>query len=299
MRRSGICLFLMAVLLFSSFTSQSAFTAPINSNVALPVKKGGLVFRTQMRWIKASDDPTNKNRERDVIIQPNVLLYGATEDLALFAIFPYLFRTRKFPDPETGKRINQKQNGPGDLSLIARYTAFTKHFHSGEFKIAPLVGIKIPTGDEDLRPITTGSYDFEFGAVTKASLNHKRHELVGDAVYRINTEDDNFEKGDSLTYDFSFHHRIFPWNVPEGGLKNFVQLVAESNGFFSKRNSVNGVIDKNSGGHILFVAPGIQAKVSRFVFESSFQIPVIQDLNGNQIEADFAWTLGVIINIFK
>jgi len=142
MKRSGIYLFLMAVLLFPSFTPQSAFAAPINSNVALPVRKGWLVFRSQMRWIKASDDPTNKNRERDVVIQPNVLLYGATEDLALFAIFPYLYRTRKFPDPETGKRINQKQNGPGDLSLIARYTAFTKHYHSGGLKLAPLVGIK-------------------------------------------------------------------------------------------------------------------------------------------------------------
>ena len=135
--------------------------------------------------------------------------------------------------------------------------------------------------------------------MTTANWKFGRHKIVGDAIYRINTEADNFEKGDSFTYNFSFHHRIFPWNVPEGGLKNFVQLVAESNGFFSKRNSVNGVTDKNSGGHILFVAPGIQAKVSRFVFESSFQFPVIQDLNSNQIEADFAWTFGVIINIFK
>jgi len=295
----SVYFFLTITFLFSTITTKSAFTAPINSNVALPVEKGGLVFRSQMRWIKSSDDPTSQNRERDVIIQPNVLLYGATENLALFAIFPYLFRTRKFPDPETGKRINQKQNGPGDLSLIARYTAFTMHLRSGELKIAPLVGLKIPTGDEDLRPITSGSYDFEFGAVTTASLNNKRHKLVGDAVYRINTEADNFEKGDSLTYDFSFHHRIFPWNVPEGVLKNFVQLVAESNGVFAKRNSIKGITDKNSGGHILFVAPGIQTKVSRFIVESSFQIPVIQDLNGKQIEPDFAWTVGIIINFFK
>ena len=122
---------------------------------------------------------------------------------------------------------------------------------------------------------------------------------MADAVYRINTEDDNFEKGDALRYDFSFHHRIFPWNVPEGGLKNFVQLVAESNGFFSKENSLKGISDKKSGGHILFVAPGIQAKVNRFIFESSFQIPALQDLNGKQVKVDFAWAFGIIVNIYE
>ncbi len=118
--------FLIFTIVLSLFASPNGFTAPINSNVALPVKKGGLAFRSQVRWLKASDDPTGLNRERDIVIQPNVLLYGATEDLALFAILPYLFRTRKFPDPKTGKRINQKQNGLGDLSLIARYNVLTK-----------------------------------------------------------------------------------------------------------------------------------------------------------------------------
>ncbi|MEE8045085.1 MAG: transporter [Thermodesulfobacteriota bacterium] len=296
MNRS-ISFFLIITIVFSSFISQIAFGAPINSNVALPVRKGGLIFRSQMRWIKASDDPTSQRRERDVIVIPNVLLYGATRDLALFAVFPYIFRTLKFPDPETGNRINQKDNGIGDLSLIARYTVYAKDYPSGTFRLAPLFGIKIPTGDDDLRPITTDSFDLQFGVVSTVTWDFGRHELDADAVYRVNTEADNFDKGDSLTYDLSYQLRVFPWNLPERGVPNFINLVAEANGFFAKRNSVNGSTVGNSGGNIIFLSPGLQYAARRYIIESSIQLPVIQDLNGNQIEADFVWTIGFRINI--
>jgi len=296
MNRS-ISFFLIITIVFSSFISQIAFGAPINSNVALPVRKGGLIFRSQMRWIKASDDPTSQRRERDVIVIPNVLLYGATRDLALFAVFPYIFRTLKFPDPETGNRINQKDNGIGDLSLIARYTVYAKDYPSGTFRLAPLFGIKIPTGDDDLRPITTDSFDLQFGVVSTVTWDFGRHELDADAVYRVNTEADNFDKGDSLTYDLSYQLRVFPWNLPERGVPNFIYLVAEANGFFAKRNSVNGSTVGNSGGNIVFLSPSLQYSARRYIIESSIQLPVIQDLNGDQIEADFVWTIGFRINI--
>ena len=296
MNRS-IYFFLIVAIVFSSFISQSAFGAPINSNVALPVRKGALIFRSQMRWIKASDDPTSQRRERDVIVIPNVLLYGATRDLALFAIFPYIFRTLKFPDPETGNRINQKDNGIGDLNLIARYTVYAKDYPSGTFRLAPLFGIKIPTGDDDLRPITTDSFDLQFGVVSTVTWAFGRHELDADAVYRVNTEADNFDKGDSLTYDLSYQLRIFPWNLREMGVPNFINLVADANGFFTKRSSVNGSTVGNSGGNIIFLSPGLQYSARRYIIESSIQLPVIQDLNGNQIETDFVWTIGFRINI--
>lgn len=293
----SIYFFLITLIAFSSFTLQSAFAAPINSNVALPVRKGGLIFRSQVRWLKASDDPTGQNRERDVIAIPNVLLYGATRDLALFAIFPYIFRTLKFPDPETGNRINQKDNGIGDLNLIARYTVYANDYRSGTFRLAPLFGIKLPTGDNDLKPIVTDSFDFQLGLVSTVTWDFGRHEIDADAVYRLNTEADNFDKGDSLTYDLSYQLRVFPWSLPEKGLPNFVYLVAEANGFFSKKNELNSFTIGDSGGNTIFFSPGLQYSARRFIIESSVQIPIAQDLNGSQVETDFVWTLGFRINI--
>lgn len=292
-----ISVILIAAIVIVSLNVPSAFSAPINSNVALPVRKGGLIFRSQVRWLKASDDPSGLNRERDVIAIPNVLLYGATRDLALLAVFPYIFRTLKFPDSETGNRINRKDNGIGDLTLTARYTVYANDYRSGTFRLAPLLGIKLPTGDNDLRPITTDSVDFQFGGVSTVTWDFGRHELDADAVYRINTETDNFDKGDSLTYDLSYQFRVFPWTLPERGLPNFIYLVAEANGFFSKKNELDGVTIGNSGGNTIFLSPGLQYSARRFILESSVQIPVAQDLNGNQVETDFVWTIGFRINI--
>lgn len=288
---------LIIAILLTSLTVQNAFTAPINSNVALPVRKGGLIFRSQVRWLKASDDPTGQNRERDVIAIPNVLVYGATRDLALFAIFPYIFRTLKFPDPETGNRINQKDNGIGDLTLIARYTVYANDYRSGTFRLAPLLGVKLPTGDDDLRPITTDSVDVQFGGVSTVTWDYGRHEIDADAVYRLNTEADNFDKGDSLTYNLSYQFRVFPWTLPERGLPNFVYLVAEANGFFSKKNELDSFTIGDSGGNTIFLSPGLQYSTRRFILESSVQLPVAQDLNGNQVETDFIWAIGFRINI--
>ncbi len=292
-----VYLLLALTMMAPAFSVQPVFAAPINSNVALPVRKGGLIFRSQMRWLKASDDPTNLNRERDVIAIPNVLLYGATRDLALFAIFPYIFRTLKFPDSETGRRVNQKDNGIGDLSLIARYTVYANDYRSGTFRLAPLFGVKLPTGDNDLRPITTDSFDVQFGLVSTVTWDFGRHEIDADAVYKLNTEADNFDKGDSLTYDLSYQLRVFPWTLPERGLPNFVYLVAEANGFFSKKNELDSTTIGASGGNTIFLSPGLQYSARRFIIESSVQLPVVQDLNGNQVETDFVWTLGFRINI--
>lgn len=295
--KKSLYIVLSVLILSSSFALESVFAAPINSNVALPVRKGGLIFRSQMRWLKASDDPTNQNRERDVIAIPNVLLYGATRDLALFAILPYFIRTLKFPDAETGSRVNQTDHGIGDLNLIARYTVYANDYRSGTFRVAPLFGVKLPTGDNDLRPITTDSFDFQFGLVSTVTWDFGRHEIDSDAVYRLNTESDNFDKGDSLTYDLSYQLRVFPWTLPERGLPNFVYLVAEANGFFSKKNEFNNNTIGASGGNTIFLSPGLQYSARRYIIESSIQLPVIQDLNGNQVETDFIWTIGFRINI--
>ncbi len=52
--------------------------AAINSNVALPVREGGFVYRTQLRYVSTSDDPTPMDRDIEAFIVPNVLVYGAT-----------------------------------------------------------------------------------------------------------------------------------------------------------------------------------------------------------------------------
>ncbi|MCH7950796.1 MAG: transporter [Candidatus Dadabacteria bacterium] len=292
-----ISLFLIVVICLSSIITRSAEAAPINSNVALPVRKGGFVFRSQVKWLRATDDPTSLNREVNVVAIPNVLVYGATPDLALFAIFPYIFRKVEFTDTSSGKIINKNDNGIGDLNLIARYTVYSRDYPSGTFRIAPLAGVKLPTGDDNLEPITTDSIDFQFGGVSTITWDFGRNEVDADIIYRVNTEADNFEKGDGFIYDLAYEFRVYPWTLPDVGAPNFIYLVAEANGFFSQKNKLKGKTIDDSGGNIIFFSPGIQFATKRYILESSIQLPVIQDLNGIQVKTDFILTAGFRVNL--
>jgi len=60
---------------------------------------------------------------------------------------------------------------------------------------------------------------------------------------------------------------------------------------------LNGKTIDNSGGSLLFLSPGIQFATKRYILEASIQLPVIQDLNGNQVETDFVFTAGFRINL--
>ena len=87
------------------------------------------------------------------------------------------------------------------------------------------------------------------------------------------------------------------WIFYNNNQENNTDLATEANGFLANKNSVNGSTVGNSGGNIIFLSPGLQYAARRYIIESSIQLPVIQDLNGNQIEADFVWTIGFRINI--
>lgn len=272
-------------------------SAPINSNVALPVRKGGFIFRSQARWLRATDDPTSSDKQVNVVAITNALIYGVTPDLALFAIFPYIFRNVELTDPSSGKRIDKNDSGIGDLTLIGRYTIYAKDYPSGTARFAPLAGIKLPTGDDDLEPITTESVDLQFGGVSTITWDFGRHEIDADIIYRVNTEAKDFEKGDDLFYDLAYEFRVYPWTLPDVGAPNFLYLVAEANGIFSQKSELNGKTIDNSGGSILFLSPGIQFATKRYILEASIQLPVIQDLNGNQVETDFVFTAGFRVNL--
>ena len=61
----------------------------------------------------------------------------------------------------------------------------------------------------------------------------------------------------------------------------------ELNGEWKQKNSdVSGSI-ADSGGNTIYLSPGLQIASKRFIAETSFQIPVFQDLNGSQVETDY------------
>ena len=276
--------------------------APETFNTALPVGKGDFVFREQFLYRKASDDPSAADRDLEVLGGISVLGYGATSDLALFGVLPYLDKRLELTDT-SGQRIARSTRGIADAQLFARYTVFQRDLPGRNFRIAPFFGLELPTGDDDdsdsfgRLPATlqlgSGSWDPLGGVI--ATYQTLDYQLDAQVSYKANTEANDFEFGDEFRFDASLQYRLWPRELG-GGVPGFLYGVVETNLLHQAKNEIGATKDPNSGGTKLFLSPGLQYVTKRWVLEAIVQLPVVQDLNGTALEDDFTVRSGFRVN---
>ena len=253
----------------------------INTNVALPVAKGEGIWRSQLRAAVATDDPTLMDRELRTLVAAETWIIGVTPRLSAFATLPLLARRRS----EEGGSSRRDAPAFGDLTLLGRYMVFIDDYAPlSTRRVAVLGGIKLPTGADRFG---TPSYDPILGAVSTWAAN--RHELDVDVLYTITTERHDFEAGDLVRYDVAYRYRLWPKRFRE----RLIQLngILELNGSWMGRTEEDGEVDRHSGGHVLFIAPGLQLVTNRWILEASLQVPLVQNLRGPQLETDL---IGVV-----
>lgn len=287
--------YILALGLLVAPTSSTA--GPITTNSALPVYEGGVILRAQGKLLRATDDPGPMDRDLTVWAVPTVLAYGATEKLALFGVFPYLDKDLEVTTPE-GRR-SRGDSGLGDLRFFARYTVARWDRPGETLRLAPLLGLEVPTGRDDAsdalgrlpQPLQlgSGSWDPFLGLVF--SWQTLDWQLDTSASYDFKTEANDFTFGDTTRFDLSFQYRLWPRELGEG-VPHFLYVVAESNLFWQDRNEFVGATDLDSGGVTWFLTPGIQYVTDRLVLEAAVQLPAVQNLNGAGLETDFIVTAG-------
>lgn len=276
--------------------------APETFNTALPVAKGEFIFREQFLYRKASDDPSAADGDLEVLGGVSVLGYGATSDLALFGVLPYLDKRLELTDT-SGQRIARSTRGIGDAQLFARYTVFQRDLPGRNFRIAPFFGLELPTGDDDdsdsfgrlpaMLQLGSGSWDPLGGLIT--TYQTLDYQLDAQVSYKVNTAANDFEFGDEFRFDASLQYRLWPREL-ETGVPGFLYGVVETNLLHQAKNRVSGARDPNSGGTTLFLSPGLQYVTKRWVLEGIVQLPVVQDLNGTALEDDFIVRAGFRVN---
>lgn len=292
-------------LLFLLLTATSA-DAQITTNTALPVTEGRGIFRVQSKVLRSSGSGP-MNREVTVYGFPVVGVYGLTSDVAVFGVVPILDKNLDATirqGPRKGDRIERGPTGIGDARLFGRYTVWTHNRTGQTQRLAPLLGVELPTGPDDEadelerlpQPLQlgSGSWDPFLGLVfTWQTL---RWQVDVAPVYQVNTEADNFEFGDEVRLDVASKYRLW-MNDRSGGVPGFLYSNLETNLIWQGKNEVQRQDDPNSGGRAWLVAPGLQYVTRRFVIEGAVQLPGVQDLNGSALEQDFITTLSLRLNI--
>lgn len=281
---------------------REARAAPETFNTALPVGRGDFVFREQFLYIKASDDPSPADRNLEVLGGISVLGYGATSDLALFGVLPYLDKKLDLTIPG-GQRITRSTNGIGDAQLFARYTLFQKNLPGRSFRIAPFLGVKLPTGDDNDRdrfgrlpqPLQLGSGSWDpFGGVI-ATYQTLAYQVDAQLNYKANTKANGFESGDEFRFDSSLQYRLWP-RALGAGVPGFLYGVIETNLLHEAKNKIGGTNDPTSGGTKLFLSPGLQYVTRRWILEAIVQLPVVQELNGTGLKDNYSVRAGFRVN---
>ncbi len=213
-------------------------------------------------------------------------------------------------------------SGIGDLSLLGQYRFINDR--ASRTEAALLLGFQAPTGETDetshgelleaeFQP-GSGSWDGLFGV----ALTHRAGpwSYDGNVLYTLVTEGtQDTDLGDVFFYNAAISYRLTSLagsapmfhgaNSHEAGDDGHghshphaessgagLDLVLEVNGEWDAKQETAGVTDENSGGHTIYIAPGLRYFYDQWSSYFSFGIPVLTDVNGIQAEPDWRISAG-------
>ena len=231
----------------------------------------------------------------------NGAILGAFTPLWTFrVIVPWIRKEMDFTPPGGG-RAAFETSGVGDAVVQSKWIFFRDDRPGATTRIGVQGRLEIPLGSTDARlasnevaprPLQVGSGTWDLESKLVFTNTERRLGLHGNVGARLNGEDDGFEAGNAFLYDVAVGFRFVPWVY---GSMHDQTLVAylELNGTASGRNRMGGTEDPDSGGHVLFLSPALQwIPTPWLLFESSVQLPLLQDLNGAQLEHDTRLQVG-------
>ena len=215
--------------------------------------------------------------------------YGVADNFQLGLTYGY-FAAEGNREYEDGEKVTFDPDCFTDLWLTGKY-----RFYQGPAgQLAIVGGIKFPTGDsrllnsegEYVEPAATagtGAWDGLAGLAYTIPLNAA---LTFDAstLYTFRGERHDYQLGDRFDAATSLAWRVC------GDAKTYpqVSLVAEATLRHVQKSVEGGEDDSDTGGTVLFLSPGLKVSFSERLSASvGVQLPVMQDVNGSQVETSF------------
>ena len=185
-----------------------------------------------------------------VYVQPIGIPYNVSAKFQVGAIFPFKFITPRNAEKTT--------SGLADIAVFAKYQLYKKDGKAKTFRVLANFKQSFPTGKNSTAPkIGSGIYQTYLGF----TLGQISSNLGVYADFGYNITSGNAT--DNFSYNFSVGKPLLPHKYPQKQLNLFLEM----NG--------NYLFDPKV--HTLFFSPGLQLIPGRrILFESSFQIPIVQ-----------------------
>lgn len=239
--------------------------------------------------------------------------YGISDKLTVGIILPYVQRSNireTEHDMGTGEaELAGDARGLGNLTLFGQY----RFYHDNASDAAAiLAGLKTPTGKTSEQKIEaslfeaeqqpgSGSWDPFLGLAYNKQFG--RSGFSGNLLYTFVTEGtQQTDLGDIFNYNLAVSYRVYS---PQGGhdhgqhahalkIIDYIDVAVELNGGYRDHAVINGARDENTGGHILYLSPGVRIGLAhQWSLFTSIGIAVLNDLNGQQSEPDYRIISGI------
>jgi hypothetical protein len=259
---------------------------------------------------------------------------GITKDFTISARLPYLANKEIRETDVDGSGVNPRGGvyGFGDVSFTGTYRVIND-LPSG-FDAAVVAGVKAPTGrtnavdkggilfETEHQP-GSGSWDVMLGGAMSKQ--------VGLTTLNVNTlytfagdGSQNTRLGDRLGYSVSASYRLWssgataeaahahPMRLGGGRFDGMMRhggvdlsaipspvmttdVSLGLNGQWSGKQRVNGERDDNTGGHVIYITPGVKLSVDQWAGFVNVGIPVMREVNGIQSDPRLQVTTGMSV----
>jgi len=268
------------------------------------LRAGGfeLSLRTDATWFESVSRSEAEARAvqsgefdglRSSLLETLSLAYGVTDDLQINVQTGY-YQGSDFIDAEA--------DGMGGAeSAVADPNGMTDLWITGKLRVmrgerghlALIGGVKLPTGEDDellsngepLEPSSqpgTGSVDY-LGGIAYSRYLTGRLTLDASGIYTLRTEHDDFQVGDRFDLGLAL-----AWRLTES-IQSFpnASVSAEVLGTWIGKDDDDGDTNENSGGTVVYFAPGFRERFSPALsLAVAPAFPIAQDPNGDQVDTD-------------
>ena len=258
-----------------------AIAAPITFNTALPVSDGEVILREQFVFTNASGSDVDV----DAFTALTVGGYGITPKWSVFGVLPLTHINTDIGG------VNTDTFGLGDTVLFSRFEIFRRDNRGATTRIAPLVGVRVPTGEDG--ETGDGSVDIFGGLI--ATVATTDFNFGTQLVYTANREADGVEAGDTVAFDASLQYRAWPRKL-SAETTGFLFAVLEGNITWQDDTRFDGLTDPDTSGTRFSLSPGIQYVTQRWIVDLAVTIPVADSFNNDSIGPDYSVLTSIRIN---
>jgi len=259
----------------------SQMPGPLFSFGQTTVDKHDLLFYCFADYLNG----VNKNYS-DVVLG---VLYGITDEISLFINLPFA------PQHQQDTMIS---SGVEDIYIQLEWEFICQESLTAYNDATLVGGIFFPTGEFEqqslgaparILPISFGSPTYFLGATVK-HLATKWYVYASPAAL-ITTKHTcvNTKLGNQFLYEAGIGRNIGnPWGC-------IFTWVLELNGAYAMQDRIEGTIDPNSGGNIVFLGPSLFFSSERLILQAGISFPIVQQFIGQQnknnylFACDFFW----------